>query len=46
MFYSGSVQGGQQGIALAVKESICKTAKLTREDVNERLMSMRFEMSR
>ena len=45
MFYSGSTQGGQQGVALAVKESICKTSKFTREDVNERLMSMRFEIS-
>ena len=45
MFYSGSTQGGQHGVALAVKESICKTSKFTREDVNERLMSMRFEMS-
>ena len=45
MFYSGSTQGGQHGVALAVKESICKTFKFTREDVNERLMSMRFEMS-
>ena len=45
VFYSGSTQGGQQGVALAVKESICKTSKFTREDVNERLMSMRFEMS-
>ena len=24
VFYSGSVQGGQQGVALAVKKSICK----------------------
>ena len=45
VFFSGSVQGGQQGIALAVKESICKTSKFTREYVNERLMSMRFEVS-
>ena len=45
VFYSGSTQGGQHGVALAVKESICKTSKFTREDVNERLMSMRFEMS-
>ena len=45
MFYSGSVQGGQQGVALAVKESICKTSKFTGKDVDERLMSMRFEMS-
>ena len=45
VFYSGSVQVGQQGVALAVKESICKTSKFTSEDVNERLMSMRFEMS-
>ena len=45
MLYSGSTQGGQQGVALAVKESICKTSKLTREDVNESLMSIRFEMS-
>ena len=45
MFYSGSTQGGQQGVALVVKESICKTSMFTREDVNERLMSMRFEMS-
>ena len=44
VFYSGSTQGGQHGVALAVKESICKTSKFTREDVNERLMSMRFEM--
>ena len=44
VFYSGSTQG-QHGVALAVKESICKTSKFTREDVNERLMSMRFEMS-
>ena len=44
-FYSGSVKGGQQGVALAVKESICKTSKFTREDVDERPMSMRFEMS-
>ena len=46
VLYSGSTQGGQQGVALAVKESICKTSKFTREDVNESLMSMRFEMSR
>ena len=45
VFYSGSTQGGQQGVALAVKESILKTSKFTREDVDERLMSMRFEMS-
>ena len=45
VFYSGSVKGGQQGVALAVKESICKTSKLTREGVNERLISMRFEMT-
>ena len=45
VFYSGSAQGGQHGVALAVKESICKTSKFTREDVNKRLMSMRFEMS-
>ena len=45
MFYSGSAQGGQQGVAFAVKESICKTFKFTREYVNDRLMSMRFEMS-
>ena len=45
MFSSGSTQGGQHGVALAVKELICKTSKFTREDVNERLMSMRFEMS-
>ena len=43
--YSGSTQGGQHGVALAVKESICKTSKFTREDVNERLMLMSFEMS-
>ena len=30
---------------MAVKESICKTSKFIREDVNERLISMRFEMS-
>ena len=45
VFYSGSVQGGQQGVVLAVKKSMCKTSKFTREDVNERLMSMHFEMS-
>ena len=45
VFYSGSTQGGQHGVALVVKESICKTSKFTREDVNERLMTMRFEMS-
>ena len=45
MFYSSSTPGGQHGVALAVKQSICKTSKFTREDVNERLMSMRFEMS-
>ena len=45
VFYSGLVQGGQQSVTLAVKESICKTSKFTREDVNERLMSVRFEMS-
>ena len=44
MLYSGSAQSGQQGVALAVKESIYKTSKFTREDVNERLVSMRFEM--
>ena len=44
MFYSGSTQGGQQGVALVVKESICKTSNFTGEDVNERLISMRFEM--
>ena len=45
VFYSGSAQGGQQGVVLAVKETICKTSKFPREDVNNRLMSMRFEMS-
>ena len=45
VFYSGSAQGGQQGVALAVKESICKTSKFTRKYINECLMSMRFEMS-
>ena len=45
MFYSGSTQGGQQGVALAVKKPICKTSMFTREDCNGRLMSMRFEMS-
>ena len=45
VFYSGLVQGGQQDVALVVKESICKTSKLTGEDVDERLMSMRFQMS-
>ena len=45
MFYSCSTLGGHHGIALVVKESMCKTSKFTREDVNERLMSMRFEMS-
>ena len=45
VFYSGSTQGGQQGVALEVKESIYNTSKFTREDVNEHLMSMRFEMS-
>ena len=45
VFDSGSAQSGQHGVALAVKESICKTSKFTREDVNERLMSMRFGMS-
>ena len=45
VFYSGSVHGGQQSVALAVKESICQTSKFTREYVNERLMPMRFEMS-
>ena len=46
VFYSGSTQqGGQHGVASPVKESICKASKFTREDVNERLMSMRFEMS-
>ena len=45
VFYSGSTQGGQQGVALAVKNSICNMSRFTREDVNERLMSMRFEMS-
>ena len=45
VFYSGSTQRGQQGVALAIKESIYKTSKFTREDDNERLMSMRFEMS-
>ena len=45
VFYNGSVQGRQQGVALGVKESICNTSKFTREDANERLMSMRFEMS-
>ena len=46
VFYSGSTQqGGQHGVALPVKESICKTSKFTRENINERLMSMRFEMS-
>ena len=45
VFYSGSAQGGQQGAALAVKESTRQTSKFTRKDVNERLMSMRFEMS-
>ena len=46
VFYSASTQGGHHGVAVVVKESMCKTSKFTREDVNERLMSMRFEMSR
>ena len=45
VFYSGCTQGGQHGVALAVKESICKTSKFTREYVNKHLMSMRFEIS-
>ena len=45
VFYSGSTQGGQHGVGLAVKKSICKKSKFTREDVNERLMSKGFEMS-
>ena len=45
VFYSGSTQGGQHGVALAVEKSICKTSKFTRKDANERLMSMRFETS-
>ena len=45
VLYSGSVQGGQQGVALAVKKSICKTSKFTREHVDERMISMRFEIS-
>ena len=44
VFYSGLVQGGQQGVELAVKKSICKKSKFAREDVDERPMSMRFEM--
>ena len=42
--YSGSAQRGQQGVVLAVEESICKTSRFTREKIHERLMSMRFEM--
>ena len=34
VFYSGSVQGGQQGVALVAKELICETSKFTKEDVN------------
>ena len=45
VFNSGSVQAGQQGVGLAVNKSICKTSRFAREDVNGRLMSMRFEMS-
>ena len=44
VLYSRLVQGGQQGVALPVKESICKTSKFTREDINGRLISIRFEM--
>ena len=43
--YSGSVQGERQGVALAAKESTYKTSTFTREDVDERLVSIRFEIS-
>ena len=45
VLYSGSVQGERQGVALAAKESTYKTSTFTREDVDERLVSIRFEIS-
>ena len=44
VLYSGSVQGERQGVALAAKESTYKTSTFTREEVDERLVSIRFEI--
>lgn len=45
VFHSGTEKGGQRGVALAIRESICKKSKFTREDVDGRSMLMRFEIS-
>ena len=36
---------GQHGVGLAVKESICRRSAYSHEFIDERLMSMRFEMT-
>ena len=45
VFCCGSEAGGHHGVGLAVKESICSNSTYTIEYVDERLMSMRFEIS-
>jgi len=35
---------GLYGVGLAVKDSICRTSKFTQQFIDERLMSMRFEL--
>ena len=45
VFCCGSEAGGHHGVGLAVKESICSNSTYTTEYVDERLMSMRFEIS-
>ena len=36
---------GQLGVGLAVKEEICRRSAYTHDFIDERLMSMRFEMT-
>ena len=45
VFCCGSESGGQLGVGLAIKESICNNATYTTEYIDERLMAMRFEIS-
>ena len=45
VFCCGSEAGGHHGVGLAVKESICSNSTYTTEYVDERLMSMWFEIS-
>ena len=45
VFCCGSEAGGHHGVGLALKQSICSNSTYTTEYVDERLMTMRFEIS-